>query len=150
MKSTKCFSILVKTIACALMLGSLQAYADNGYYSEVSAKDIYSPNFWNVTNFTIPSSVKFPSNARLNDVRWKYTISGRIPTQGTFIAMLCHGDNSTCLDVTHEQVGTTTAFNYDGKNPATVPFYLMYRVNSRSSFSPISTGNAQVIVNMTN
>ncbi|OSN03364.1 hypothetical protein AU510_14825 [Lonsdalea britannica] len=147
MKTSKYFSILIKTMACALMLGSLQAYADSGYSSEVAASDIYSPNYWNRNNFAIPSSVKLPSNANLYNVIWKYGISGYIPPKATFIAMLCHGDDNTCLDVTRMQVGTTTAFNHDGKK-ATEPFYLMFRINSRTTFSPISTGMAQIIVNL--
>ncbi|MFP1780148.1 flagellar protein FlhE [Lonsdalea quercina] len=148
MKSTKCFSILVKTIACALMLGSLQAYAAKGYSSSAQGIVIYSPNFSYTTNFSIPSSAIFPSNAKINKVDWKYSIGWNIPSKATFIAWLCHGDDSTCLDVTRIKSGTTTFFNTDGKKPNT-PFYLAYRINSGYSFPPISTGSAQLTVNMT-
>ncbi|MCG8157260.1 flagellar protein FlhE [Brenneria goodwinii] len=147
MKSSKYVSVLVKTIACALMLGSLQAHADGGYTSEVVARNISTPNFWVKTDFTIPSYATFPSNAKFYNVIWKYTINGKIPSKGTFAAVLCHGDDNTCIDVTRIQSGTTTAFNTDGKSVST-PFYLKYRINSPSSFSAVATGSAQLIVNM--
>ncbi|WP_170115997.1 flagellar protein FlhE [Brenneria roseae] len=147
MKGMKYASVLVKTMACALMLGSLQAHADGGYSSEVVARNISTPNFWVKTDFTIPSYATFPSNAKLYNVIWKYTINGKIPSKGTFIAWLCHGDDNTCLNVTNAKSGTTTAFNTDGKALST-PFYLKYRINSSSSFSTVATGSAQLIVNM--
>lgn len=148
MKTSKYFSILIKIMACVLMLGSLQAYAGKGYSSQVAGTTIYSPNFWNVSDFKIPSSALFPSNAKITNVEWKYSINWNIPAKATFVAWLCHGDNSHCIDVTRSKVGATTFFNSDGKK-ANIPFYIMYRINSDYSFVPISTGMAQIIVNMT-
>ena len=130
-------------ILCAgLLLGTVSniAYAAGSYVSSASGETIYSPNVWYQTNFDVLGNP--PSTSKITNVSWKYA-SRSMPSGGTWVANLCHGTTSSCINVSSLSSGSSTFFN--NKSAAT-KFFLVYGIQSGSNFTPVSSGTDQVIV----
>ncbi|MBD8186786.1 flagellar protein FlhE [Pseudomonas viridiflava] len=131
-------------LAAAVILTTMgsHAFATSGSYSGTGVvQPTYSSNLWNTTNFPVLGNP--PVSGRISTVSWNYTI-GAIPAGATFTAYLCQGDTNSCIDVTSQRSGSTTAFTNRAPNQS---FFLYHRIYRTTSFSPVSGGSAQVIVN---
>ncbi|MEN1832484.1 flagellar protein FlhE [Pseudomonas lijiangensis] len=133
--------------AAALALATIgsNAFAVGGGYAQTAnIKPTYSTNQWNTT--TVPILGTAPASGKITFISWNYTI-GAIPANATFNALLCHGDTSSCIDVTSLRSGSTTFFA--NKSPSK-NFFLYHRIYRSSSFAPVTGGPLQVIVNWEN
>lgn len=129
-------------VVAALCAVASVAHASGAYVSNVPGANITSPNSWFSTNFPIVGSTP-PNGSTVSSVSWSYGI-GTIPAGGTFVAQLCHGTSSNCIDVSNMKNGTTSAFS---GRPATTRFFLQYRINRTAAFPTVYGQPAQVIIN---
>ncbi|WP_183142186.1 flagellar protein FlhE [Pseudomonas cichorii] len=137
--------ILGYAAALTLAVVGSNAFAVGGGYSrEVNVPPTFSTNQWNTTNFPILGTA--PASGKITFISWRYTM-GPIPANATFNAYLCHGDTSSCIDVTSLKSGSTTFFA--NRSPDKT-FFLYHRIYRASSFAPVTGGAAQVIVNWEN
>ena len=123
----KTLAMLVAASAGIALSGAALAATGGAYVSQTGGATIYAPNTWYTTNFPIVGTV--PSTAEVRSVSWSYSV-GTIPSGGTFIAYLCHGSTSYCINVTSFQSGSTSLFS---GRPATTAFFLYYGISTSSS-----------------
>ncbi|WP_354411405.1 flagellar protein FlhE [Marinobacterium sp. MBR-111] len=131
-------------LCAALLFSALSSvsYASSASYVDSSpGAAIYSPNTWYQTNFDVLGNP--PSDSSVTSVSWQYA-SRSIPPGGTWVAWLCHGTTSACINVSTLSSGSSEAFR--GRSAAT-KFFLIYGIGSSSSFAPVYGGTDQVIVN---
>ncbi|GFM65807.1 flagellar protein FlhE [Pseudomonas lijiangensis] len=130
-------------LAMATVAGSAIA-AGGAYSGNAVVSPTYSSNLWNTTNFPILGAP--PASGRITSISWNYSI-GTIPANATFTAYLCQGSTNACINVTSMRSGVTQAFNNRAPNQA---FFLYHQIYRSGTFSPVSGGPAQVIVNWDN
>ncbi|MGI8462701.1 flagellar protein FlhE [Pectobacterium punjabense] len=150
MKTFKTASVIALLSLSSFFLSN-SAHAISGAYTSapMASMDVHSANFWNQFNFPISSSFLPPSNAKVTRVYWNYALGQlQVGSKGTLIVYLCQGNTSTCFDISNMNSGSTEVFR---DQSATTPFFLYYRVNSRSTIGSIyGSGSTQVTVNWQN
>ncbi|UUE36915.1 flagellar protein FlhE [Pectobacterium aroidearum] len=126
------------------------AHALDGSYTSGDMKrmDVHSANILNQFTFPISPGVTPPANTKVNIIYWNYGLGRlQVGNKGALTVYLCQGNTSTCINISDMQSGSTTAFKYKS---ATIPFFLYYRVDSKSIIGTIyGSGPTQLTVNWT-